>query len=78
MTLEVIGWVGSFLFMFCGLPQVWACYKQGHGEGLSWIFLLMWLGGEVCTLIYVWPKGHLPLLTNYVLNILLLLGYNIL
>lgn len=71
--MEIIGWIGAILFAICGLPQAWACYKQGHSRGLSWSFLLMWLGGEIFTIAYVFPKKDIPLLFNYFLNLVFLL-----
>jgi uncharacterized protein with PQ loop repeat len=68
--MEIIGWIGSFLFAFCCVPQSWQCYRQGHARGLDWMFILMWLFGEILTTIYVWPKQDLPLLLNYFFNML--------
>lgn len=70
---ELIGWVGSILFALCALPQAWLCFKQKHARGISWLFLMMWLWGEVLTFTYVLPTGKLPLLANYVMNFILLL-----
>lgn len=69
MSLETIGWIGGALFAFCAVPQAWKSYKDGNAYSVSWGFLNMWLLGEICTLIYVFPKGHMPLLFNYVANI---------
>ncbi len=69
---EVCGWIGSFLFSICGVPQAVKAINDGHCEGLSWGFLLTWLGGEILTIIYVWPKADLPLLANYLVNLILL------
>lgn len=66
--LEVAGWVGAFLFSICAIPQAWQCYRQGHGVGLSWAFLLCWLFGELLTTAYIWPKRDWPLLVNYATN----------
>lgn len=70
--METIGWVGSILFAICGLPQAWQCWRDGHARGLNWFFLLAWLGGELLTIAYVWPKGDVILLFNYGTNLLFL------
>lgn len=70
--MEIIGWIGSILFAVCGLPQAIECYKAGHSRGLSWAFLLCWFGGEVFTIIYIFPKADYPLLFNYALNMVFL------
>lgn len=70
--MEIIGWIGALCFSLCALPQSIMCYKQGHAKGLSWAFLLLWMVGEILTIIYVVPKGHLPLIANYVINLALL------
>jgi len=71
--MEIIGWIGSILFAICGLPQAIECHKAGHSRGLSWIFLLCWFFGEIFTIIYIFPKMDMPLLFNYVLNMVFLL-----
>lgn len=76
--MAVIGWLGSFMFCFCGLPQAWACYREGHAKGLSHGFLWMWFFGEVFTLVYVLALdvsagSTKPLLTNYFVNLAFLL-----
>ena len=67
--MQTIGWFGAFLFAICGLPQAIQCWTDGHSRGLNWFFLLAWTGGEILTIIYVWPTGDLPLLTNYFVNL---------
>ena len=71
---EQVGWVGSILFALCGLPQAIQSIQDGHSNGIAWGFLLMWLGGEVLTLYYVWQKDEklAPLLFNYSLNLIFL------
>lgn len=66
--MEIFGWIGSALFAICGLPQAIECWRTGHSRGLNWFFLLAWFGGEVFTIIYVWPKMDIPLLANYFAN----------
>ena len=72
MNTEILGWIGSILFAICGAPQAWQCMRDGHSRGLNWFFLLAWLGGEVLTIIYVWPKADYPLLANYLVNLVFL------
>ena len=71
MTFEVVGWLGAFFFAICAVPQCWQSYKDGHSNGLSWMFLIFWLLGEIFMTIYVWPTGDLPLLSNYIVNLVL-------
>lgn len=78
--LTLVGWLGTVLFSICGIPQAIKCYKDGNSDGLSWFFLLAWLGGEVCMLVYIGARRELdyPLLVNYTLNLaslLILLKY---
>lgn len=66
----LMGWLGSICFAICGAPQAWQCYKRGNAHGVNSSFLLLWLGGEIFTLIYVIPdKIDLPRLVNYLINI---------
>lgn len=68
--LELVGWVGSIAFALCGLPQAVQSYKDKHSDGITWGFISLWFIGELCTLVYVMPKGHWPLIFNYLGNIL--------
>ena len=68
--METIGWIGSILLAFCGLPQAWESYKTKSSAGLTWGFIGMWLIGELLTVIYIIPQMVLPLLFNYTANII--------
>lgn len=68
--METIGWIGSILLAFCGLPQAWESWKTKSSAGLTWGFLLMWGLGEIFTIIYIIPKWHWPLIFNYTANII--------
>lgn len=70
---EVLGWIGSFLFAICGLPQALQSIRDGHSRGMNWGFISAWLGGEILTILYVLPKMDLPLLANYFSNLVFLL-----
>ena len=70
--MDFIGYFGSICLAICGLPQCILSIKQGHSEGISVGFLLLWSLGEVFTLLYVIPKSDLPLLLNYSANIIFL------
>lgn len=71
--MENIGWIGSILLAFCGLPQAIESYKTKSSAGLTWGFILMWFIGELATFIYIIPKMDLPLLFNYSANIIFLI-----
>ena len=68
--METIGWIGSILLAFCGLPQAIESYKTKNSDGLTWGFLLMWGVGELFTIFYIIPKWHWPLIFNYTANII--------
>jgi len=67
--LELIGWIGSIAFAISGLPQAIYSYKQGHSRGITWGLIWCWWVGEWFSLIYVIPLGKLPLIINYLGNI---------
>ena len=69
--MELIGWLGGVLLSICGLPQAVKSFQDKHSNGLSWNFLLMWFFGEILLLIYTIPTGMLPLIVNYVFNLVL-------
>lgn len=68
--MEYIGWIGSILLAFCGLPQAIESYRTKNSDGLTWSFLLMWGMGEIMTIIYILPKWHWPLIFNYTANLI--------
>jgi MtN3 and saliva related transmembrane protein len=68
-TLEAIGWVGSFLLAFCGLPQCIKSWREKNSDGISLGFILSWTIGEVLLLFYVLPKNDIVLIMNYTINI---------
>ena len=70
--METIGWLGSLLLAFCGLPQALESIKTKSSAGLTWGFILMWSFGEIFTFIYILPKMDLPLMFNYTANIIFL------
>jgi uncharacterized protein with PQ loop repeat len=70
--MELIGWLGSILLAFCGLPQAIESYKTKSSEGLTWGFIGMWFIGEILTIIYILPQMVLPLIFNYTANIIFL------
>lgn len=72
-----LGWVGSILLAFCGMPQALDSYRRKSSTGITWGFIGMWFLGELFTLIYIYPKADLPLLFNYLINIFFIsvIGY---
>jgi uncharacterized protein with PQ loop repeat len=70
--MEYFGWIGSFFLAFCGLPQAIESFKTKSSEGITWGLLIMWTLGEIFTLIYIFSKKDLPLLLNYLMNIVFL------
>lgn len=71
--MEVIGYIGSIFLAICGLPQCIMSVRQGHSDGISLGFLVLWTLGEIFTLIYILPKADIPLLLNYSANIIFLI-----
>lgn len=70
--MEVFGYIGSFLLAICGLPQAMQSIKDGHSNGINVATALLWLFGEIFIIIYVLPKGDIPLLLNYFSNLLII------
>lgn len=70
--METMGWLGSVLLAFCGLPQAVESYRTKNSDGLTWGFLLMWFFGEVFTFVFILPTMLLPLVFNYTANLIFL------
>lgn len=71
----ILGWIGSICFAVCGIPQAAQCARQGHARGISMLFLVLWLIGEICYATamcmefgWVWW-----MMTNYIFNTICLL-----
>ena len=73
--IETIGWLGSFFFAICGIPQAWESYKAKNSDGISHGFLWLWILGEVFTLFYIMAQETvlIPLVANYLFNLLSLM-----
>lgn len=72
-SFELIGWIGSVIFTISSLTQLINNIKTGNSNGLTWSFLLLWLLGEILTLIYVVLLVNYPLIFTYTCDILILL-----
>ena len=74
--IENIGWLGAVLLAICGAPEAYSALKNKK-TGLGFPLLILWLGGEVFTLIYLIFKSTeislLPLFFNYGLNLIFII-----
>lgn len=70
MLADTLGWLGSLCFGVCGIPQALKARRDGHADGLSWWFLVAWMGGEIlyitATLMKFGPVWWM--LANYTVN----------
>ena len=75
--MNVIGAIGSLCFAFCLLPQVIEAYRDKSADGLSWLFLVLSICGNVASCGYVlwtnWLSGvyQYPLYFNYAFALVL-------
>ena len=68
--MEVMGWIGSMLLAFCGLPTALEAMIKKKCL-VPWSLLISWGTGEILVLIYTQFKiGTNPLTWNYLANIL--------
>jgi len=68
--IELIGYSGGIAFALCAIPEAWASYRRGYAT-ISWGMLLLWIYGELATLLAVMIKApELFLIINYVGNII--------
>lgn len=70
--IEAIGWLASFCFAICALPQARLSYKQGHSRGVSPSFMWLWFSGEILMMLYVPLKlgWDWPIMFNLITNAL--------
>jgi uncharacterized protein with PQ loop repeat len=70
--INFFGWLGAFCFAICAAPQAWHSIQQKHSDGVSWVFLILWLIGELSMIVYATALVNWILLTNYVFNLIML------
>jgi len=70
--MDILGYIGSICLAICAVPQAYLSLKQGHSNGISLGFLFLWTIGEIFTLLYILPKADVPLLINYLSNLIFL------
>lgn len=69
-----LGWAGSILLALCAIPQAYKSFREKRTTGISPTFLWMWLSGEIMAAVYVYyDKYSLPLILNYITNIILIM-----
>jgi uncharacterized protein with PQ loop repeat len=62
--LEVIGIISAICMTISSIPQAWSVYKKGSAEELSMATQILWLVGELCYIVYIWPMQNWILLAN--------------
>jgi len=73
--IELVGVLGAAFLGLCAVPQAVRCWRTRSAADLSWLFLWLWLAGEVLTAWYVIAShsGDPVLLANYLLNTVLII-----
>jgi len=72
--IDLLGWIGSICLGLCALPQAYHSWKTKSSAGLSLSFLVLWILGEIATLIYILCTTiQIPLIVNYSVNLICLL-----
>jgi lipid-A-disaccharide synthase-like uncharacterized protein len=70
--MEIIAALGSMCFAICGIPAAVDARRRKECN-YPWSFLLLWLVGEILTLIYIVHIREYLLIINYGINLLCLL-----
>ena len=65
-------WFGGLLLAWCGVPLLIQTISDGHANGISPSFLLIWLAGEVLMLFGTWRLKENALRVNFMLNIVII------
>ena len=63
---EIIGLIGSLCFAFSSWPQAYLSYRTKSAQGVTWLFLLLWLSGSFFCTIYAVAFAKFVLLPNYI------------
>ena len=67
-ALQIFGWIGSFCYAVCAVPQAYTSIKQGHSDGINpWFMALMVIGG-LGSFLFISNRisENLPLVINFV------------
>ena len=64
--------VGSTAFGICAVPAAISAIQRGH-DGSDWTFLLVWMLGESCMMVWVTLRREWILFLNYIPNFICLL-----
>ncbi|KDE05492.1 hypothetical protein MVLG_04180 [Microbotryum lychnidis-dioicae p1A1 Lamole] len=57
---SMVGWISIACWLIVYTPQLWLCVVQQSGEGLSLVFLAIWLAGDATNLLGALWQGLLP------------------
>jgi uncharacterized protein with PQ loop repeat len=72
--IHLLGYVAMACLMAAGAPQAYKSYKDGHSRGIAGIFLILLLSGfSLMSLYLLLTKPILPVLFNYMANIITML-----
>ena len=69
---QIVGWIATFLFTICYIPQIIKTYKTKTVEGLSFWLLLLQFMGNIIALWYATLIAQTPLQVKYVLALIFL------
>lgn len=71
--IDWVGWAGNALLATCAAPLLYDTVKT-NGTKVSRPFMWYWLGGEVLAIWFaIYKAPEWPILTNYFVNIVLIL-----
>ena len=68
-----LGWIATFLFTICYIPQIIKTRKTNTVEGLSFLFLAISFIANIIALSYATLIGQAPLQVKYLLALALLI-----
>ncbi len=67
-----VAWLGVILLSCASVPQVLQVMRQGHGDGMSWSWLVLLYAGFICMLSYTLQQADgLVLSVSYVIQLVL-------
>jgi len=67
--INLAGWISSICFSISGIPAVYEAIQISKCLVPTGT-LVLWTIGEICAIIYIFPKRDKPLMTNYCMNII--------
>lgn len=69
-TINIFGYIGSFLYTLMLIPQIYKVYKNKEAKSLSYLMMITSFFGTCCMLVYSIGIGSIPVtISNFLYGV---------